>query len=234
MSASEGADPTIKKITLNPVAAVAEGAEAPNKTRRKGRGRANANKPADPGTKVIVTKDMGSTSTTAAPVAAAAAAPVAAAAAAPTQAAGGATSPGTLVQLASTHVSGSNSSKATGAIAPLTATGAPAGGAAATPVKVVLTQSRKKKVLLAAPKKAAPAHEGSKHKTAKKIHVSLKGLGSGLRRAKTIRKKASKHTLEEIKKALVEAKLIKTESKAPEGILRQMYADYMVLKKKAL
>jgi hypothetical protein len=121
-------------------------------------------------------------------------------------------------------------------MAPLTAVGAPVSptGGAATPVKVVLTQSRKKKVLLAAPKKVAPAHEGAKHKTAKKIHVNLKGLGSGLRRAKTIRKKASKHTLEEIKKALVEAKLIKAESKAPEGILRQMYADYMVLKKKAL
>jgi len=37
-----------------------------------------------------------------------------------------------------------------------------------------------------------------------------------------------------VKKTLVEAKLIKADSKAPESVLRAMYADYMMLKNRAL
>jgi hypothetical protein len=231
-------DPTIKKITLlttntMPTPPSEEGAKPNNKTRRRN---SKKNLPGvSANTRVVVTKDLGST-TTAAPAPAPAPAP----AVTPlTQAAGAATSPGTFVQLASTHVPGSNSSKAVGATSGLTAAGAPVNGGAApttggaSKVRVVLAKSHKKKVLLAAPKPAVAA-VAAKRKTAKKIHVSLKGLGSGLRRAKTIRKKASKHTLADIKKGLIEAKLIKADSKAPEDILRQMYADYMVLKSKAL
>jgi hypothetical protein len=45
---------------------------------------------------------------------------------------------------------------------------------------------------------------------------------------------AKKQKLEDVKKILVDAKLIKADSKAPEGVLRQMYADYMTLKNRAL
>jgi hypothetical protein len=86
--------------------------------------------------------------------------------------------------------------------------------------------------MLAAPKAAAAPTQ--RKKTAKKIKVSLKGLGAANRRAKTIRKRATVHSLEEIKKELVAAALIKADSKAPEPILRQMYADFMTLKKRAL
>jgi hypothetical protein len=157
------------------------------------------------------------------------------------QAGAGATSPGTMVQLAASHVPGANSGKAVGAVAPLTAAGAPVGQVAPSALnavsggaKVVLAKSRKASKVVLAAKPPAPKAAPQRKKTAKKIKVSLKGLGAAARRAKTIRKRATGHTLEEIKKELVAAGLIKTDSKAPEAILRQMYADFMTLKKRAL
>lgn len=165
---------------------------------------------------------------------------------------GGATSPGTMQQLAASHIPGNNSSKAIGTIAPITAAQAaigqiaPAavndpkpvatGGAAVHAPKVTLVKSRKlaRRVMLAAATKPHGGVSALKRKTAKKVKVSLSGLGKRLHHAKTIRKGASKKTIEEIKKALLDAKLVKAETKAPEDILRQMYADYMTLKKKAL
>jgi hypothetical protein len=233
-------DPTVKKIVLNAPAsgsAVAPqtGGEIKRRRSRKasrGGGEAGSTTPS-PNSPVIVNKVGASVG-------------------------GGATSPGTMQQLAASHIPGNNSSKAVGAVAPFTATqaavGATAPAAANDPKaavaaatgggnhKVTLVKSRKapRKLVLAAATKggAQPPHHATAHahkrKTAKKIKVSLSGLGRGLRRATTIRKKASKHTLEEVKKALVEAKLVKADTKAPEDILRQMYADYMTLKKKAL
>jgi hypothetical protein len=64
--------------------------------------------------------------------------------------------------------------------------------------------------------------------------MSLNGFGKRVTRANTIRVDAKKQKIEDVKKILVEAKLIKAESKAPEGVLRQMYADYMTLKNRAL
>jgi hypothetical protein len=69
---------------------------------------------------------------------------------------------------------------------------------------------------------------------AKKIRVSLHGLNKRVTRANTIRKEATKQPIEAVKKTLVTAKLIKPDSKAPEDILRKMYADYMMLKNRAL
>jgi hypothetical protein len=62
----------------------------------------------------------------------------------------------------------------------------------------------------------------------------MTGLNRKIKAARTIRQKASKDTIDDIKKALVKATLIKSDSKAPEQMLRQMYADYMMLKKRAL
>jgi hypothetical protein len=64
--------------------------------------------------------------------------------------------------------------------------------------------------------------------------MSTTGLGKKLHRAKTIRQDAKDTSLEGIKKILIKAALIKSDSKAPEPVLRQIYADYMMLKKKAL
>jgi hypothetical protein len=231
---SAAADPNIKTIPLTAEMAQSlspkamEGGEVTMPRRRSRKAKARGGAPdAEPDLSTVkVTKEV-----PAAPA-------VAAAGSAKAQAGAGATSPGTMVQLAASHVPGANSSRAVGAVAPLTATGAPVGAiapAATGGAKVVLAKSRKtKKVMLAAPKAVAAAAPTQRKKTAKKIKVSLKGLGAANRRAKTIRKRATAHSLEEIKKELVAAGLIKTDSKAPEPVLRQMYADFMTLKKRAL
>ena len=64
--------------------------------------------------------------------------------------------------------------------------------------------------------------------------MSLNGFGKRVTRANHIRKEATKQPIAEVKKTLVSAKLIKADSKAPEDILRKMYADYMMLKNRAL
>jgi hypothetical protein len=154
---------------------------------------------------------------------------------------GGRTSPGTAEQLASTRVPGSDDTKAVGAVSGLTQSGAtvgtiaPAissGGALSVGARVVLAKSRKKSsVILAGPKPAAiKAHK----KTAKKVHVNLKGLTRKVHKAKTIETKATETSLSDVKDTLVKAGLIKAETKAPESVLRQIYSDLMVLKKRAL
>ena len=172
---------------------------------------------------------------------------------------GGSTSPGTIVQLASTHVPGppinvtgvaSNLSmkgatvaaeapsiSLTGGKRVIAGTaGAAAAGTAETPVakdqKVVL-KPKVSKVVLGA-KITKKVHHTKRNKTIKKVAVSLGGLSSKLSRAKTIRNKASKHTLEEVKRDLTKAGLIKADTKAPEDVLRSMYADFMLLKKRAI
>ena len=158
---------------------------------------------------------------------------------------GGSTSPGTLTQLSASHNPGDPRLPApVGVNSPLTQQGAPvqagAGTAtkAQTPVKVVLAAAKKKsKVVLAAAKPAAAAQRPAKTmkvSSARKIRVSMKGLSKKIQRARTIRQDASKSTVETIKKALQKAGLIKAESKAPETMLRQMYADFMTLKNRAL
>jgi hypothetical protein len=133
------------------------------------------------------------------------------------------------------------------AAAPSAATKGGGGGSAAsaTPVKVVLAAAKKKKpgVVLASAKPAAgvglkkvvaaPAAGHTRHK-ARKIKVSMKTLRKKIHRAKTIRKSAEGASLEQIKKELQKAGILKADSKAPEGILRQMYADFMTLKSRAL
>jgi len=118
---------------------------------------------------------------------------------------------------------------------------APAPNAAIPPsqqtnIPPALRGGAKTKVVLEPPKKTAAKLVASKSKTrkAKKIRVSLTGLGKRITRHKKIQKEARSHSIEEIKKILVAAKLIKPESKAPESILRQIYADYQTLKNKAL
>jgi hypothetical protein len=103
--------------------------------------------------------------------------------------------------------------------------------AVVTPVKVVLAAAKKRDVILA-PKALPPAKKT--RRAHRSIKVSMAGLSRRMTRAKTIRKDASSLGLPEIKAALQKAGLIKAESKAPETILRQMYADYMMLKDRAL
>jgi hypothetical protein len=95
--------------------------------------------------------------------------------------------------------------------------------------RVVLSPTKVKKL----PAVAVPAQSKTR-KVAKKIRMSLGGFGKRVNRANTIRNDAKKQSIQDLKKTLVEAKLIKADSKAPEGVLRQIYADYMMLKNRAL
>ncbi len=114
-------------------------------------------------------------------------------------------------------------------------------GGAKKMVKVVLEKSKKKstRVVLQPAKvkklSAAPAKQPDKtRKVAKKIRVSLHGLNKRVTRANTISKDAKQEPLEKVKKVLVDAKLVKADTKAPEDIIRKMYRDYMLLKNRAL
>jgi len=152
---------------------------------------------------------------------------------------GGSTSPGTITQMASSHVPTTpGSPEPVGVNSPLTQVGAPvqvAGKAASNPVKVVLAAAKKKKVVLAAAKPVVkPAAKTRKNTAARKVRMNMAGLSRKIHVAKTIRQKAVGDKIEDIKKALEKAALIKAGSKAPEQMLRQMYADYMMLKKRAL
>jgi hypothetical protein len=102
-------------------------------------------------------------------------------------------------------------------------------------VKVVLAAPKKKsKVVLAAAKAPTPHGKTKKNKAARKVRVSMAGLSRKINAAKTIRMKATEDKIADIKKALEKAGLIKAGSKAPDTMLRQMYADFMMLKKRAL
>lgn len=164
----------------------------------------------------------------------------------------GGTSPGTSLQIEANRAPGGappppaafqKSTADVLAKGPAESTPAPVQGGGSKPVKVILEKKKKGTRVLLAPtkvKKLQPASatqsptQAKTRKVAKKIRMSLNGFGKRVNRAQTIRVDAKKQSLESLKKTLVEAKLIKGDSKAPEPMLRQMYADYMMLKNRAL
>jgi len=145
---------------------------------------------------------------------------------------GGSTSPATMTQLATSHVPGKAAIEPVGMNSGLTKAGTPLQSAGKVPVKVVLEAAKKKKVVLAAAKPVLA--QRTRKRAARKVRMSMAGLSRKIKAAKTIKEKASGDKIEEIKEGLVKAGLIKEASKAPEAMLRQMYADYMMLKKRAL
>ena len=159
----------------------------------------------------------------------------------------GGTSPGTLVQLNTTR----SPDSAMANVKPIETSGlkstlAPVlqGGAPSKDIKVILAPKKKKtaKVILAGPKKKvlqsiakAVATAGTKtRKIAKKIRMSISSLSNRMTRAHKIRKESKELPIEKIKESLKQANLIKETTKAPDDILRQMYADYLLLKNRAL
>lgn len=164
----------------------------------------------------------------------------------------GGTSPGTTLQIEANKVSSAvdpppaafkNSTDTALAKTTTDSSPAPVGSvqvAGGKPVKVILEKKKKQTKVVLAPTKvrklnpAAPSTAPKTRKVAKKIRMSLNGFGKRVTRANTIRVDAKKQKIDDVKKTLVEAKLIKDSSKAPEGVLRQMYADYMTLKNRAL
>jgi len=172
----------------------------------------------------------------------------------------GGTSPGTLVQLASTRAPGHEVS-AVGAASVLTESGAPIGAISpssmsggtrgdkplepkssepklpAVEPKVVLSKTKKKsKVLFTAPKPSSKPAESvaAKKKTMKKVKMNTKNLTRRLKKANKIRKSATDKSIEDVKKELIKMELVKPNTTAPEDVLRQIYSDVETMKKRAL
>jgi hypothetical protein len=79
-------------------------------------------------------------------------------------------------------------------------------------------------------------HVSKKHQTKKsrKITLGVVSLHKRITHAKKLHKKVKEMPIETLKEKLVKAGLIKSTSKAPESVLRQIAADAAVVKNKAL
>ena len=100
--------------------------------------------------------------------------------------------------------------------------------------KIVLEPKKKAKssVVLAPPTK----HKHKRDKT-RKIKVQLSNMKKRITTAKVIHKDSKEKSIEEIRKLLENAKLVKPAKdgkKVPEDILRNIYKDYLILRNKAL
>jgi len=164
--------------------------------------------------------------------------------------AGGGVSPGTLDQLVSSRVPGSNSSHAVGLASkftegvaavgvksPAAVGGAEADVAVTEEPKVHLAKTQKRgKVVLAPSKKSRKVKvisAGAK-KPVKLVKMNLSGFTRKLKKASGIHKSAKEKTMDEIKAILVKMELVNKDTKAPEDVLRQIYSDVETMKKRAL
>lgn len=76
-----------------------------------------------------------------------------------------------------------------------------------------------------------PMPGGGHTRKARKIHLRVKGVTARLAKAKKAKKVAMSSPLSEVRSKLESAGVIKKGSKAPEGMLRNMYADILITKK---
>lgn len=83
------------------------------------------------------------------------------------------------------------------------------------------------------PNNVPPPLGGGAHHTrkARKIHLRVKGVTMRLQKAKKAKKTAMSAPISEVRAKLEAAKVIKKGSKAPESMLRNMYADLLITKK---
>ena len=72
---------------------------------------------------------------------------------------------------------------------------------------------------------------GGGTRKARKIHLRVKGVTTRLAKAKKARKTAMNASISDVRSRLESAGVIKKGSKAPEGMLRNMYADLLITKK---
>jgi hypothetical protein len=110
-----------------------------------------------------------------------------------------------------------------------------------------MNQEQKGGKLVLAPKKktrsklilAAPTHGSKKEKRGytRKIRLQMSNMKKRFTTAKVIHKESKEKSIEDIRKLLEEAKLvkpIKEGKKVPDDILRNIYKDYLLLRNKAL
>ena len=85
---------------------------------------------------------------------------------------------------------------------------------------------------------APPTHDKKgKRGHTRKIRLQLSNMKKRFSTAKVIHKDSKEKSIEDIRKLLEEAKLIKPAKegkKVPEDILRNIYKDYLLLRNKAL
>lgn len=103
-------------------------------------------------------------------------------------------------------------------------------------VKVELKKKITAKKVHLNPKKADAPKHSKKHQTRKvrKVTLGVSSLHKRITRAKKLHRKMKEMPIETLKEKLIKGGFIKANSKAPEGILRQMAADAEVVKNKAL
>jgi hypothetical protein len=73
-----------------------------------------------------------------------------------------------------------------------------------------------------------------KHRTQRKLSIPTQQFHARIKKANTTRKAAHTMSIDKIKSYLVSKKIIKPQSNAPESILRQMYADSLIVSQKSL
>jgi len=97
---------------------------------------------------------------------------------------------------------------------------------------IVLSPKRKSRISLK-PKKGSHAPSSTSPTTHKvrKIHLGVKGVTARLVRAKKVKKESMTLPISQVRTALEKVGVIKKSSKAPESMLRTMYADLLITKK---
>jgi hypothetical protein len=152
---------------------------------------------------------------------------------------GGAMSPGTLNQLVSTRVPGTDSSSTAGASSKMTDEAAPIGeiapAAGGAEPKVHLAKSQKRaKVILAPSAQTVKRGRAVVKKAVRMLKMNLHGFTRKMKRASGIHKSANEKNLKEIKDILIKMQLVNKDTKAPEDVLRQIYSDVETMKRRAL
>ena len=106
------------------------------------------------------------------------------------------------------------------------------------PIKVELKKKHDTKKVQLHPKKieAPKVPFVKKHHTHKvrKVSLGVSSLHKRMTRAKKMHKKVKEMPLDKLKEHLVSKKLIKSTSKAPESVLRQIAADSQIVASKSL
>jgi hypothetical protein len=106
-------------------------------------------------------------------------------------------------------------------------------------IKVELKKKANTKKVQLQPKKAEPAKShlvSKKHLTKKhrKVTLGISSLHKRMTRAKKLHKDIKNMPIDKVKEKLIKGGLIKSNSKAPESVLRQIASDAEVVAKKAL
>jgi hypothetical protein len=79
-----------------------------------------------------------------------------------------------------------------------------------------------------------PEQDKSVTRRARRIKLNVSNLTHRFTRAKKVKDETEKKSMESVREYLVQKGVIQTKSKAPEKMLRSMYADFMLLKDQAL